>query len=105
MPARGPQGENRKMKMLAFTVYDEKSEAFAQPFFTTAIGVASRMFSEWANDDTILIGRHPEDYTLYHVGYFETHDAKMSSNDTPSLIGKATDYRKIKGLREAKANG
>jgi len=80
------------MKLLAFSVRDEKSEAFGHPFFTSAIGVASRMFGEWANNKDSMVGRHPEDFKLYHIGYFTDNDAHFSVNEIPQLIGAATDY-------------
>jgi len=80
------------MKLLAFTVYDEKAEAFGKPFFTQAIGVASRDFSEAVNDQKSLLARHPEDFSLYHIGYFDDATAKFDINSTPTLIGRATDY-------------
>jgi len=80
------------MKILAFTIYDEKAEAFGRPFFTTAIGVASRDFSEAINDGKSLLSKHPEDFSLYHIGYFDDHSCKFDSNATPTLIGRGTDY-------------
>lgn len=80
------------MKLLAFTIYDEKAEAFSPPFFTNAIGIASRQFSELVNNADTMIHKHPADFTLYHVGYFDNHTAKFDPNATPALIGKATDY-------------
>jgi len=80
------------MKMLAFTVYDEKAEAYGKPFFTTAIGVASRDFSEAINDGKSLLSKHPEDFSLYHIGYFDDSQCKFNGNATPTLIGRGTDY-------------
>ncbi len=80
------------MKLLAFTIYDEKAEVFARPFFTPAIGVASRMFHDLAKDLTTDVGRHPEDYSLYHIGYYRDDNARFDNNETPVLIGRATDY-------------
>ncbi len=81
------------MKLLAFSVYDEKSEAFGHPFFTSAIGIASRMFNDWVNNKDTMVGRHPEDYKLYHVGYWLDDHAKFDSNEVPVLIGQGTDYK------------
>ncbi len=80
------------MKLLAFSVYDEKSQAFAHPFFTSAIGIASRMMSDWANNKDTLVGAHPEDFVLYHVGYWLDDQAKFDNNQTPVRIGAANDY-------------
>ena len=80
------------MKLLAFSVYDEKAECFGQPFFTSAVGIASRTFSEWANNKESMIGRHPGDFKLYHVGYWLDDKAAFDTNQTPQLIGCGTDY-------------
>jgi len=81
------------MKLLTFTIYDEKSEAFGPPFFTPAIGIASRNFSDTVNNSETLISKHPGDFSLYHIGYFDTAKAKFDNNATPTLIGRATDYK------------
>lgn len=80
------------MKLLAFSIYDEKSETFSNPFFTAAIGLASRTFSDLANDINNMIGKHPTDFKLYHVGYWFDDQAKFDSSQVPILIGSATDY-------------
>jgi len=89
------------MKLLAFAIYDEKAEVYNNPFFTPAIGVASRMFSDLANDEKTTIGKHPSDYKLYHLGYFLTTHGKFDSCEVPILIGNAMDYVDI----ERKQNG
>ncbi len=80
------------MKLLAFSVYDEKSEAFGHPFFTSAIGIASRMMSDWANNKDSMVGRHPRDFKLYHVGYWLDDQAKFDTCQVPILIGHASDF-------------
>ncbi len=80
------------MKQLALSVYDDKAECFGHPFFTSAIGIATRMLAEWANNDQSIVGRHPEDFTLYQVGFWDDHAAKMESLDTPKFIAKANEF-------------
>ncbi len=82
------------MKLLAFTVYDEKADAFGHPFFVSAIGIAGRMMSEWANNQNGMIGKHPEDFKLYHIGHYLDDQAKFDNLDVPKLISAATDYVK-----------
>ncbi len=98
------------MKILAFTIYDEKAEAFGTPLFSPAIGQASRMFADLANNKETAVGAHPEDYTLYHIGYYESENGRMDNTTTPIFIGKATDYvdkaeplapPRIKGIQNA----
>lgn len=80
------------MKLLGFSIYDEKAQVFNNPFFTPAIGIASRMFSDLANDRATSIGLHPEDYKLYHIGYFNNEQASFDTCEVPIFIGAATDY-------------
>ncbi len=85
------------MKQLAFSVYDEKAECFAHPFFTSTVGIAARMMAEWANNENSMVAKHPEDFTLYHVGFWTDNDAKLHQLDTPKFIAKATEYIKPNG--------
>ncbi len=82
------------MKLLAFSVYDEKAECFGHPFFVSAIGIATRYFSEWTKDTRGMVGKHPEDFTLYHVGEWNDSEAKFANITAPKFIAKGTDYEK-----------
>ncbi len=79
------------MKLLAFTVYDEKAECFGHPFFVSAIGIATRFLTEWVHNENSMIGKHPGDFTLYQVGYWHDDKAKFENLDTPKFIAKGTD--------------
>lgn len=80
------------MKLLAFSVYDEKSGAYGHPFFVSAVGIASRMFSDWCNSDKTFIGKHPEDYKLYQIGAWLDDCAKFDSTQEPIFIGHGNDF-------------
>lgn len=79
------------MKLLAFTVYDEKAECFGHPFFVSAPGIATRFLQEWVNNENSMIGKHPGDFTLYHIGFWLDHEAKFENLQTPTFIAKGTD--------------
>ncbi len=79
------------MKLLAFTVYDEKAECFGNPFFVSAPGQATRMFADLSRDKQTTVGQHPEDFTLYQVGTWNNSEAKFDNLTTPKFICKATD--------------
>lgn len=80
------------MKLLAFSVYDEKVQGFNAPFFCQAVGQASRSFDDLVNDPQTVISRHPEDYSLYQVGSFEDASAELRSEVPPVLVGRGGDY-------------
>ncbi len=80
------------MKLIIFSVFDEKSGAFGTPFFCPAIGQALRLFGDLAVDDKTSVGRHPEDYKLYEVGAWLDDCAKFQSCEQPKFLGHATDF-------------
>lgn len=76
------------MTQQLYTVYDAKAEAYLQPFATNTHGLAERMFSEMVNTQGHQFNRFPEDYTLYHIGTFDTHTALVEPGaHTPIISG------------------
>lgn len=66
------------MTQQIFAIWDSKAEQYLQPFTTNTVGVAERMFTELVNQDGHQLNRHPEDYTLYKIGTFDTADAVIA---------------------------
>lgn len=65
------------IKLIAFAVFDQKAEAFTQPFFLPTKQIAVRTFADCCNDKNHAFGRHPADYTLFHVGHFDTQSGQL----------------------------
>lgn len=66
------------MQMLAaFSVYDSKANAFLPPFFFPTKAMATRVFADCCNDKEHQFGRHPADYTLFHLGHFDTDSGEL----------------------------
>lgn len=80
------------MKLLAFSVLDEKSGAFAHPFFVSAVGIATRLFGDWTNKEGTPIAQHPGDYKLYQVGTWDDGKGVFLPCDKPTFVGHALDY-------------
>lgn len=80
------------MKLQAFSVYDAKAEAFAQPFFEQTTGSAIRAFSDVVNEDGHAFNRHADDYTLYHIGAFNGELGRFEEQD-PLSLGNALQYK------------
>lgn len=79
-----------------FCVYDSKADAYLPPFFLHSDGMALRVFSDCANDLTHQFGKHPEDYTLFHLGKFDDQTAKIELNETPKSLAVAIELVKPK---------
>lgn len=73
-----------------FTVYDSKAEAYLQPFAANTYGIAERMFSDMVNQQGHQFNRHPQDYSLYAIGTFETTSAQLSSKEHVHLANGLT---------------
>lgn len=60
------------MRLLAFAVFDVKAECYMRPFFAETVGLALRSFRDIVNDGSSPFAKHPEDYTLFKIGAFDT---------------------------------
>lgn len=60
------------MHLECFAVWDSKAMAYLPPFFIPNAAMALRVFTDCVNDRGHQWGKHPEDYTLFFVGRFDT---------------------------------
>ena len=81
------------MKLIAFSVYDEKAEAFITPFFLPKTGMATREFQRACNDKTHQFGQNPHDYTLFQVGTYDIDTGELEADKHP--VGNGIQYVKI----------
>lgn len=84
------------MILKVFSVFDEKSAFFGQPFFLPHNGVALRSFSDLVSDPQTSVNRHPEDFKLYLIGTFDDNSGGLTSLAQPEFLANATDYVKVK---------
>lgn len=68
--------------MQTFAVYDSKMNAYLQPFFATAPGVAIRHFTAAAMDPTHNFHQFAGDFTLFQLGEWDSSTAQFK-NETP----------------------
>jgi len=67
-----------------YSVFDSKAATYGNPWFDLSNEVAMRNFSDSVNDRNIQgnqWNKHPEDFTLFHIGTF---------NDQTGMIVTAT---------------
>lgn len=84
------------MKLNIFSVYDEKAQAYNTPFFQAHIGQAIRSFSDLVSDTKTTLNKHPEDYSLYHIGDYDDTNGKIVSFTEPKFLSRATEYAQSK---------
>ncbi|QCQ84653.1 nonstructural protein [Blackfly microvirus SF02] len=81
------------MKLEMFAVFDSKAAAFLPPFFMANGAVAVRSFQEVCNDPNTQFYKHPEDYTLYSLGFFEDTLATFEVHKTTTPLVTAASLK------------
>ena len=75
----------KNLQQLMFCVYDNKAEAYLNPFFLPMKAMAIREFQNCVNDENHAFGRNPADYTLFMIGVWDGDSGKVIDTDTSSL--------------------
>lgn len=81
------------MKLLMFSIHDSKANSFITPFFSPTEGVAKRSVKHAVNSPDTDFGRFPADYTLFHVGYFETDQGEAIKIKPIIEMGNLLTYK------------
>ena len=76
------------MKIMLFSVFDDKLGEFNTPMAFQSRGLASRSFLDELKreDPSNMLNKHPEDFTLYHVGSFDSQNGSFESPSVPECI-------------------
>jgi hypothetical protein len=74
-------------------IYDEKLGEFMSIHGVQSTGVATRTFQEEVNrvDERNSLNKYPVDFSLYHIGDFDSVDGVISPQIPPKLLVKASD--------------
>lgn len=75
-----------------FTIHDGKAHAYITPFFLPTNEMAIRSFIDGLNNPEHAFNRHPEDYTLFHIGQYFVDTAEINAH-TPVSLGNGLDHK------------
>ena len=81
------------MMLQMVSVYDEKAKAYMPVMCYSQIGQARRAFYDAVEDPSTGLGKHPEDYKLYRLGYIDDNTGVITSIEPAELLASATDVR------------
>lgn len=88
------------MRMTVVTVFDKAAAAYGRPSFVGAIGQAMRGFQDEVNrvaDDNPMY-RHPDDFELYHLGFFDDASGRFENVDPgPVFLTSGSNVKSIGG--------
>lgn len=82
------------MKLLIFSIYDQKAKSWSRPHFGEKVGNVVRQFGDIASDKQHPIGQHPEDYALYQIGQWDDDKGEIKMDATRTSLGMAQDFVK-----------
>lgn len=80
--------------MNIYAIYDEKAQAYNNPFVMNHDGQAARAFEDEAAQPDSMINKHPEDYRLYRIGEYHQETGKIIPEDVPKFV---CDGKQVKG--------
>lgn len=80
------------MNVLIFSVFDSAAQGFLQPFFFSMPGQAIRAFSDAINNPTHEFAKHPQDYTLFQIGSYDSLTAELTPS-VPVSLGNALQFK------------
>lgn len=78
------------------SVRDRALDAFMQPIFTPALGMALRSFSDEVNRPESPMYAHPDDYDLFQIGSYDDSVGKLVACD-PRQVAIGKDVKRPPG--------
>ena len=88
-----------------YSVYDSKVQAHLKPFCMRNAAEAVRAFGDLVNDPGVEFSKHPEDYSLVHIGTWDEDAGMLIPNTAPITLvsGKQlSEQAKLQAQRLAK---
>lgn len=78
-------------KTIIYTIYDNKSKLFNNPFFQLDAISAKRSFIMACSDPTSYIHNFPADYDLYELGTYDPEGAGFTLHSEPIFFINGVD--------------
>lgn len=83
------------MKLYIYSIYDDKSLSYGHPWFQPTEGMAIRMMTDLINDPDTQHYKHPNDYSLYCLGEYDTSDGIIIPAQHLKQIVTGRDVRRV----------
>lgn len=90
-------GAHRSVDMaclFAVSVFDEKMGEFQAPVFVTHIGVGVRAFGDECKRKDSAFAAHPEDYSLWCLGSFDSSKGELVVS-APERLVRAVNFVEV----------
>lgn len=80
------------MSKILVSVRDVKAGFYDGCFLVRSRAEAVRGFVDEVNNPQSMLGRHPEDYTLFVVGEFDEETGVITPTPSPEALGVGSNF-------------
>lgn len=80
-------------KVNVYAVRDSKAEVYNSPFCLKNHPLAIRSFEQHCNNPQTDWSKFPEDFSLFHLGEYDTETGRLITLDSPVQIAQALDFK------------
>lgn len=84
------------MRLEIVAIFDQALGAFTRPAFVPSLGVAVRGFQDEVNRADGEMMRHPNDYSLHHLGVYDDTTGQFELLDVPLRLATAKSVLIVK---------
>lgn len=85
------------MKLVVVSIKDAALGAYSRPAFVPTVGAAQRSFMDEINNPQSEAAKHPKDYDLYLLGYFDDVTGQFSNEESPKILLRGFNCVEKKG--------
>lgn len=78
-------------RLVACCVYDSCARFYSAPYFSRTREEAVRVFTDTVSNSGGEIFKHPDHYSLYFIGLYDTRSGLFDLSSEPDFIVKAID--------------
>ena len=90
------------IKLGIYSIRDTKADVFLPPFFVRTNGEALRAFDDCVQNPDTNLAKHPEDFHLFKIGYFDQDNGILEPCSCPESLASALDFvKQIKSSQSA----
>lgn len=80
------------MRTNMYALLDLVAKTYTNPFHCHNDNEAKRLFMNWLGNPELPMYNNPQDFTLYHVGFYDTDSGVLESAEPHNLIMKGSSY-------------
>ena len=88
------------MNLNIYSIHDLVAKTYTNPFYMHNDGEAKRMFLNWTKNPDLPMAANPDDYSLYHIGFYDTDTGNIEGLTVPNLIikGSSLERQELKAV-------